>query len=51
MTNTLSSIYTAATTGVASSVDGYLAIGVAIMVALMAFALAKQFVPQKKKVV
>lgn len=51
MTNTLSSIHTAATAGIVSVVDGWTAIGIAIMLGLAGWAIASKFLPKKKKVV
>ena len=51
MTNTIASIYNTVTTGVSGAVDGWVAVGVLITVALTGFALAKKFLPQRKKVV
>jgi hypothetical protein len=51
MTNTLSSVYSTVSTGITGVVDGWIGIGIAITLGLAAFALARKFVPQKKKVV
>lgn len=51
MTNTISSIYSATTSGFTSAIDGYLALGVLVTLSLVGFALASKFLPRKKKVV
>ena len=51
MTNTISTIFATATSGLSSAVDGWIAIGVTITVGLVGFALFNKFAPKKKKVV
>lgn len=51
MTNTISSIYTAATTGFTDAFNGYTALAVAAIGTLVGLALASKFLPRKKKIV
>lgn len=51
MTNTLATMYSSATTGITGAVDGFVAIGVLITLALAGFAVVAKFLPRKKKVV
>lgn len=50
MTNTLSSIYSAVTTGYTGAFDGLIGIGIAILVVSVGFALVKSMVPHRARV-
>lgn len=50
MTNTISGIYSAVTTGYTSTFDALIAIGVSILVVSAGFALVSRFFPKKRKV-